>query len=107
MAKFIFTEDAWQNWIKEQIVEKPIKKVRKNATKRITLPKWLRLKVIERSGGFCEEKGCKSLAVAIHHLLSVSEFPEFQHLLGNLIHLCMKHHRARHLSLPSALFVGL
>lgn len=87
--------------IRPLINKKPI---RKNASKRIHLPRLLKEAVYKRSQSYCEEKNCINKAIAIHHKLSVSRYPNSQHLLANLIHLCLKCHRLRHPNLPDILF---
>lgn len=97
---FVYTQDAYAYLYEKKKVKKV--KPRKNATKRIRLPKAIRLQVIQRSKGLCER--CGSLAVCIHHVLAVSKYPEIQHEIGNLIHLCLQCHRKRHTELPDILF---
>lgn len=85
--------------------QRKIKKFRVNDSMRLQLPKSLKLEVFNRSGLICED-ACAEDAVAIHHKVAVRVAPERQWELDNLEHLCIGHHRARHLDLPDFLFKG-
>jgi 5-methylcytosine-specific restriction endonuclease McrA len=82
-------------------VEEPVKKIRKNASKRLNLKRWkdLTSEIMKKPCAFCGHK-----AQATHHIVAVCVAPELQFEKTNLIPLCKKCHRVQHLDLPELLF---
>ena len=90
------TQLAYNDWLARKKPIKPIKKKRKNASKRVRFTKDTRL--IVRSRLNCEV--CGDIGVCIHHIDKDSS----NNKLDNLQLLCTPCHKDKHPSLPSCLF---
>lgn len=61
-------------------------------------PEYLRFKheVTARSGGWCEQKGCKHTGNVVHHKVKVSWCPALALRVSNGMHVCHKCHQIEH-----------
>lgn len=49
-----------------------------------------------RDKGKCRIPGCKERATELHHIVPRSRSKRLRHATGNLVWLCLSHHRLRH-----------
>lgn len=91
------TQLAYNDWLIRKKPIKPIKKKRKNASKRIQFNKETRLVV--RSRLFCEV--CGEIGSCIHHI----DKNNSNNKINNLQLLCTQCHRNKHPNLSNYLFI--
>lgn len=61
-------------------------------------PEYMRFKydVVTRSGGWCEQAGCKHTGSVVHHKVKVAWCPALALSVKNGMHLCSKCHQIEH-----------
>lgn len=84
---------------KKEIIKKMYKR-----RDRCSQPAWIKLrkKIKKNFNNLCGE--CQNTGHAVHHILSVREYPELEYAIDNLILLCKPCHRKRHPTLNASLF---
>lgn len=100
----VIFEDIVLEMTKKLIIKSKNKKTRKNATLRKCNKRWkeLRTYLLKTKEYSCEKCGC--YAIYAHHIKPVSEYPELQFEISNILILCLECHRQQHPDLPNKMF---